>query len=116
MHFVTTQTVEKLEEHQKRVKKHPTSLIKRTMETIGRDVAILSWLLWNNISKEIKLEGWNCRTQKTLSSCASSNEMSHKEINLFLFPKMTLNVQMKSSIYKRFYIWNLNAKRGSHCI
>jgi tetrahydromethanopterin S-methyltransferase subunit G len=45
MHFVTTQIVEKLEEHQKRVKKHPTSLIKRTMETIGRDVAILSWLL-----------------------------------------------------------------------
>jgi hypothetical protein len=43
MHFATTQTVEKLEEHSERVKKHSISLIKRIVETIGRDNVVLLW-------------------------------------------------------------------------
>jgi hypothetical protein len=79
MHFATNQTIEKWEEHRLRVKKHPTSLIKRTVETIGRDIAVLLWEPWNNRSKEIKQEGWNNRTQKTLSRCVSSSEVLHRE-------------------------------------
>ncbi len=54
MHFVATLTVEKLEEHHQKVKKHSISLIRRTIETIGKDVALLLWEPQNNKSKELK--------------------------------------------------------------
>ncbi len=54
MHFAAIQIIEKLKEHRYRVKKHFTSLIKRTMETIDKDIAILLWEPLNNKFEELK--------------------------------------------------------------